>query len=316
MRGHRRSPTGRDARGHRRTRRGRTVRAGPRGRHRIRRGRAVRADPKAHRRIRRDHPAARAHPDHHGHRDRHVRRAPRGRRTCPVRPGHHQVHQAPGPARSRTGGPEGWARRGGSSARGASSGSRTRHRRRRRAGAAVGSGALGSRPGPGRGHRGHLDRRDPVRRGRGRKSRGAGRPGCTWSPCWSGSSTGTPRRRARRPHGACGTAGRAPARRRGAAGVRRDPRDLPRPEAAEGSRAADIRNRRPGAAVAAGVRHRPYGDRRPRTSRRNPTGVRSGRSACRRFPLSFPALGPGPVAATGRYGRACPDPRWGSQALS
>ncbi|SPF02882.1 hypothetical protein SMA5143A_3642 [Streptomyces sp. MA5143a] len=303
VRGRRRSPTGRDARGRRRTRRGRAVRAGPRARHRIRRGRAVRAGPKAHHRTRRGHPAAR---DHWGHRDRRGHQVRRG----------HPVHQAlPGPDRSRTGGPEGSARRGGSSARGASPGSRTRHRRRRRAGAAAGSGAPGSRPGPGRGHRDRA-RRGPARRGRGRASRGAARPGCTWSPCWSGSSTGTPRRRARRPHGACGTAGRAPARRRGAAGVRRDPRDLPRPEAAEGSRAAGIRNRRPGAAVAAGVRHRPYGDRRPRTSRRNPTGVRSGRSACRRFPLSFPALGPGPVAATGRYGRACPDPRWGSQALS
>lgn len=258
---------------------------------------------------RRDHPGVqgrrqgRQGPDHRrGHRGR------RSRRSRPV------LRGRPDPARRRTAGPTGSARRDGSPARGGSSGSRTRHhhRRRRTAEAAAGSGAQGcrrgrARPGQGRGRR-DQGRPDPVR-----GPEAAARPGCTWSPCWSGSSTGTPRRRARRPRGACGTAGRVPARRRGAVGHRdrqvlRGPQ-VPqalrgRPEAGEGSRAAGIRNRRPGAAVvAAGVRHRPYGDRRPRTSRRNPTGVRSGRSACRRFPLSFPASRPVPVAATGRCGR-------------
>lgn len=296
------------------------------GRRRTRADRAVpgRADPKGHCRTRKNHPAP---TDHRVHRDRQDGRAHqdgRGRRD-PVRPVHRvrgrRVHRGrrirrcrPGPrGRRRTAVPGGSARRDGSPARGGSSGSRTRHRRRRTAGAAAaGTAAPGSRrhpdPDPDRG-RDHRDR-DPGR-GQGRVPRAGARPGCRSSRCWSGSSTGTPRRRARRPRGACGTAGRAPARRRGA-GVhrahqgRRDPRGRLRPEAGEGSRAAGIRNRRPGAAVeaAAGVRHRPYGDRRPRTSRRNPTGVRSGRSACRRFPLSFPTSRPVPVAATGRCGVA------------
>ncbi len=76
------------------------------------------------------------------------------------------------------------------------------------------------------------------------------------------------------------TALRAQLRLRGGPGGR--VRGVPR-------RAAESRNRRrPGAAAeGAEVRHRPCGDRRPRTSRRNPTGVRSGRSACRRFPFSY-----------------------------
>ncbi len=317
MRGRRRSPRGRVARGHHRRPRPRGVR----GLRRTRTDRPGRdpAGPKARRRTRRGLPAPTGHRDHPGvrsHRDpdRRARRA------------------HPGPtARRRTAVPAGSARRDGSPGRGGSSGSRTRHRRRRTAEAAAGSGAPGSRR--------RRDRRDrhPTDRGRrvhpdrdpAREPGASARQACTSSPCWSGSSTGTPRRRARRPRGACGTAGRVPARRRGA-GVHRDPlgpldlqvpglRDppgRPRREAGEGSRAAGNRNRRPEAAVeAAGVRHRPYGDRRPRTSRRNPTGVRSGRSACRRFPLSFPASRPVPVAATGRCGRFRPDPRWGSQAL-
>lgn len=320
MRDRRRSPRGRGAKGHRRRPRGRGA-TDPR---RTRTDRTVQgrtapdpAAPKVRRRTRRnppdptgrrDHPGVqgqgRQDPDH-----RRGRRGPRDRRGRPVRRSRRSrpvLRARPDPARRRTAGPTGSARRDGSPARGGSSGSRTRHRRRRRtAEAAAGSGAQGYRRGRGRG------RPDPVR-----APEAAVRPGCTWSPCWSGSSTGTPRRRARRPRGACGTAGRVPARRRGAVvhrdrQVLQDPQVLldpqalrGRPEAGEGSRAAGIRNRRPGAAVvAAGVRHRPYGDRRPRTSRRNPTGVRSGRSACRRFPLSFPASRPVPVAATGRCGR-------------
>lgn len=324
MTGRRRRPRRRVARDPARTRTHRAHRAHRTGRT-GRTGRARRADrtapdragrpaPRARRRTRQDHrvptgrrgrPDGRVHRDRPGHpvrRTRRLRLDPRAR---------------PDPtARRRTGVPAGSARRDGSSARGGSSGSRRRHRRRRtgRAVAAAGTGAPGSRRGPDRGHRVRdRARPDPDP---GRVSTAGVRPGCTSWRCWSGSSTGTPRRRARRPRGACGTAGRVPSGRRGA-GVRRDPRGRarPRPEAGEVNRAAGIRNRRPeAAAVAAGVRHRPYGDRRPRTSRRNPTGVRSGRSACRRFPLSFPTSRPVPVAATGRCGRFCPDSRWGSQA--
>ncbi len=351
MRGRRRRPRGRGARGrhrrpghrvakdpartrtHRAHRAHRTGRARPADR--TAPDRAGRPAPRARRRTRRDH---RAPPGRQDHRDRPDGRVHRDRPGHPVhrdRPGH-PVHRArrtrlgrarPDPtARRRTGVPAGSARRDGSPVRGGSSGSRRRHRRRRtgRAVAAAGTGAPGSRRGPDRVHRVRVHR-VRVHRVRvrahpdpdpGRVSTAWVRPGCTSWRCWSGSSTGTPRRRARRPRGACGTAGRVPSGRRGA-GVRRDPRgrDRPRPEAGEANRAAGIRNRRPeAAAVAAGVRHRPYGDRRPRTSRRNPTGVRSGRSACRRFPLSFPTSRPVPVAATGRCGRFCPDSRWGSQA--
>lgn len=167
----------------------------------------------------------------------------------------------------------GSARRAGSSARAASPGSRTR-RRAVRAAAAAGSAA------PGSVHRDHRDQ-DRDRR---RAPEDAARPGCTRSPCSSGSSTGTPRRTAPRPHAEYGTAGRARPRARRA--PRRDAGGHPG-RAAGANRAADSRSRPPGAAVeVAGARHRPCGDRRPRTSRRNPTGVRSGRSACRRFPLS------------------------------
>ncbi|SFN46649.1 hypothetical protein SAMN04487980_102137 [Streptomyces sp. cf124] len=311
MRGHRRSPRGRGVRGHRRSPRGRGATDPRRTRtDRTVQGRTV-PDPAAPT-GRRDHPGVqgrrgRQDPDH-----RRGRRGPRDRRSRRSRP---VLRARPDPARRRTAGPTGSARRDGSPARGGSSGSRTRHHRRRTtAEAAAGSGAQGSRRGRGRPDRRQgRDRRDQGRPDPVRAPEAAARPGCTWSPCWSGSSTGTPRRRARRPRGACGTAGIVPARRRGAV-VHRDRQGLRgpqapqalrgRPEAGEGSRAAGIRNRRPGAAVvAAGVRHRPYGDRRPRTSRRNPTGVRSGRSACRRFPLSFPASRPVPVAATGRCGR-------------
>lgn len=137
---------------------------------------------------------------------------------------------------------------------------------------------------------------------RARATADAAPPGCTRSPCSSGSSTGTPRRTAHRPHGACGTAGRAPARRwarRQGAGAHRGHQGH-RDRTAGASRAADSRNRRRAAAgEGAEARHRPCGDRRPRTSRRNPTGVRSGRSACRRFPLSF----------SGRCDRVSPVPR-------
>ncbi len=344
MRDRRRSPRGRGVRDRRRSPKTQVVRDPGR----TRTDRAGRADPtapdragraalRARHRTRRNPPAPTGHQVHRDHPDGRGRRghqAHRARRTHRFRPGRRVRPDRTD--RRRTGVPAGSARRGGSSARGGNSGSRTRHRRRRTAEAvaAAGTGAPGSRRGPDRlrgPDRGRRDRlRGPDRdQGRGRDrpdprrvpTAGA-RPGCTSSRCWSGSSTGTPRRRARRPRGACGTAGRVPAGRRGA-GVHRDPqgprgpdrRDRPRPEAAEGSRAAGIRNRRPGAAVvAAGVRHRPYGDRRPRTSRRNPTGVRSGRSACRRFPLSFPTSRPVPVATTGRCGRFCPDSRWGSQA--
>ncbi len=324
-RGRRRSPRGRGARGRHRSRRGRGAKGHRRtGADRTDRAVPGRADPKAHCRTRKNHPAPTGHRVHRDRRHGRAHQDGRGRRD-PVRPVHrvrgrrvHRVHQGrrirpvprgrPGPrGRRRTAVPGGSARRDGSPARGGSSGSRTRHRRRRTAGeAAAGTAAPGSRrhQDPDRG-RGHRDRAPD--RGQGRVPRAGARPGCRSSRCWSGSSTGTPRRRARRPRGACGTAGRAPAGRRGA-GVhraRQGPRGHLRPEAGAGSRAAGIRNRRPGAAVeAAGVRHRPYGDRRPRTSRRNPTGVRSGRSACRRFPLSFPTSRPVPVAATGRCGLA------------
>lgn len=169
----------------------------------------------------------------------------------------------------------------GSPATGASPGTRTSHRRRTTAGdpTAAGSGTAGR------------GRRAPA---------GAGPRACTTSPCWSGSSTGTPRRTAHRPHGAYGTAGRAPApwHRAWAAGRPADPcsghrtdhRVQGRRGRDRGRREAGSRSRRRAGAGEEGaeVRHRPCGDRRPRTSRRNPTGVRSGRSACRRFPLSFP----------------------------
>jgi len=299
--------------GHRRDHPGPDRRA--RRSHPGRRGSQGRAGHRSHpdRRDRKDHPGPRgrrSHPDHRGHRGPKDRRDRKDRRTRPghrghqghrdrkdhrdpkdhqdrkdrrTRPGHqdrrgrqdrkgHRARGHPGrpaPAGCRTAGPAGSARRAGSPARGASPGSRTRHRRRTTGPAAAGSG----------------------RPGWGRARAGAGRPGCTRSPCWSGSSTGTPRRTARRPHGACGTAGRA----------------LRRADRAAWPGAAGSRTPRPGAAAeGAGARNRPCGDRRPRTSRRNPTDVRSGRSACRRFPLSL----------SGRDDRVSPTPRGQARCFS
>jgi hypothetical protein len=247
VRGRRRRRRGRGARDPARTRTHRTGRARRVGR--TAQDRAGRPAPRARRRTRQDHRAPSGRQDH--------RARPDGR-DRPDRPGHPvrrtrlglRARQDP-TARRRTGVPAGSARRDGSSARGGSSGSRRRHRRRRtgRAVAAAGTGGTGSRRGPDRGHRG-LDRAHPDRAhpdpDPGRVPTAGVRPGCTSWRCWSGSSTGTPRRRARRPRGACGTAGRVRSGRRGA-GARRDPRgrDRPRPGAGQANRAAGIRNRRP-----------------------------------------------------------------------
>ena len=275
--GHRSHPDRRDRKDH----------PGPRGRrsHPDHRGHWGHRGPKD-RRDRKDRRTRPGHRGHQGHRDWKDRRDPKDhqdRKDRRTRPGHqdrrgrqdrkgHRARGHPGrpaPAGCRTAGPAGSARRAGSPARGASPGSRTRHRRRTTGPAAAGSG----------------------RPGWGRARAGAGRPGCTRSPCWSGSSTGTPRRTARRPHGACGTAGRA----------------LRRADRAAWPGAAGSRTPRPGAAAeGAGARNRPCGDRRPRTSRRNPTDVRSGRSACRRFPLSL----------SGRDDRVSPTPRGQARCFS
>ena len=190
-----------------------------------------------------------------------------------------------------------------------SAGAVRRHRGGRRS---AGSGAVGLREAVAAGGRAVL--------AAGRAGVPAAAAGRRWWGCWSGSCTGTARRRGPEPRGASRTAGSArpvpaaarPPARRGSrsravgpgageghpsAGCPSEDRPSAGRAAPAGSRAAGSRSRpvrAEGAPAHPGRRAhrtvRPCADRRPRTSHRPPTGGRSGKSASSCLPLRTAVL--------------------------